>query len=272
MTEPDRIRKSMLFQWRLCPRLYESVWLLKLPVQPGVEQQYGQMFHKSAKVFFDKLDYEALEKCQTAKEAYQLFSRMVSPKEIVPVLGPWLDNFFQFEARRWEIIVNKAHDPLYWWTPVATEQFLIVQDREYHIDRIDRLSNGNLLNIEYKTDKWMGKSLLRLELTWYNIGVNDCGKFERPCTHIGSFNPQLNQWFYEPVLRRHIQAVNRLVAQFRLARKLNEFPPRPSHFCRYCPVLSRCLADGIFNEKEDENMREIEARHYDNGEVKEWIL
>lgn len=246
------IRKSQLAHWKICPRLYESIWILNMPSQPGVEQQFGTMFHRFTAKFFSAVDYEKLQQCKTANETYDLFTSMLN--SYPNVIWSWIDNFLRFEANRWEFIRGKAQDPLYWWKPVALELELQVPSigLVHHVDRIDRVSTGTLINIEYKTDKWWYISKLRWELAFYNIGINASKHFDVPCTHIGAFNPQLNRWFSEICTIRLRNATYRLIRQFRRSIETGDFPPRPSQFCRYCVALQRCIDDGIFNNKEGE--------------------
>jgi hypothetical protein len=225
--------------------MYKYTWIDKIPSFEGVEQHFGRIFHYDAKVFHVEVDTTRLMKCQTAKEAYEYFTTFNSHR---PVVEKWLDNFFRFEAKRWEAIRNLSPEPLKLWAPVACELELKAPEVEMHIDRIDRLTDGNLINLEYKTNKSWQVSDLRAELGFYNIYIGLAKHFEKPCTHYGCYNPQLNRHFAEPMTTRLRNRVLRIVAQFRLALKLNEFSPRPGFFCRYCSYVQRCLDNGVFTE------------------------
>jgi len=241
-------RKSQVFMWKRCPKKYEYHWVLNIPEAEAIEPHFGKMFHYDAKTFFETVDVQKLMMCESSKQAYDYFITL--QKTFHPVVSKWLDNFFRFEAGRWEALRQIASNPLRWWMPVATELELLApkRDMEMHIDRIDRLSDNNLINIEYKTEKRFGLSELRHEGAFYNIGINASQKFSERCTLFGCYNPQLDRHFSEPMTVRLTNFINRLLLQFDNAVKLGDFPPRPSYFCRYCSYAQRCLDAGVFDE------------------------
>ena len=235
------VRKSKWNMWLICPRFYEQRWLLNLPRKNGVEAQYGRDFHKRAKEFFDEVDIKILPYCATAQKAFLGPFTNFQPSR--GVIAEWMKNFLWWEANEWVRLFNQmdAETALFYWQPLATEWHYESNGEEYHVDRIDRLPfKQQLINIEYKTSKWMMKSKLRLELTWYNMGVDYSKKFDLPCTYIGYFNPQLDVAWSEPVKRYMIERVDKLVKDFRLAHKHNQFPCDKSNFCRYCDYFESC--------------------------------
>lgn len=221
------------------------------------------MFHEEARRFFEILDYEALRKCPTAREAYRLFEKLPLNH---PAIKPLLANFFTFEASRWEYVREKAKDPIFWWKPVACELELSVGDVELHVDRIDRISTGTLINLEYKTGVLWNISDLRWETTFYNIYINESKRFEEPCTHIGAYNPRLQKWFEEQCSQRLIKRTKRLIEEFRNAQT---FPPRQSNFCYICPASTRCLEEGIFNELQTSGLNKGTGNNSNGGELLE---
>jgi len=233
-----KLRKSMWQLWVTCPRLYEQKWLKNRPYTNSVEMQYGRKFHELAKHFFEELNYSELRRLKQEK-VVELFSEFVPRRP--SVLVDWMKNFVQHEAKRWNALLNKYRRrdiALWYFRPFALDWHFETDEFEFTIDRVDRYNSG-LVNIEYKTGKTMKKNKLRIELTWYNIGVNSQTKF-KCCTHIGYFNPQLNTSWIEPVKPRIVKEVMSLVESFRRAQEQNIYPCDPSNFCRYCPYFNDC--------------------------------
>lgn len=236
---PVKVRKSKWSLWLICPRLYEQRFLKNRPMRNSVEMQYGRDFHSRAKEFFDEIDTGTLIHCNNAVHAFNLFKFFIPRRS--SVIREWMRHFLWWEAKQWEKLFGDfGKEAITYWKPLATELHIEVDGSTYHVDRIDRLPIGSLINIEYKTSKVLMKSKLRLELTWYNIGVNLSKKFNLPCKYIGYYNPQLDKFFSEPVKGYVKEDLKRLIEHFHLAHKENLFPCDKSDFCRYCSYLDDC--------------------------------
>ena len=245
----ELIRKSMVMQWKRCPRSYEDFWIKKIPRVPSVEMQLGRTFHLRAKLFFDELCYDELEECHTKEQAYDVFLDYVPKKD--PITDEWMNNFLWFESTLWARLKN-----IDLWKPIATELELESPAVGYkmHIDRIDRLKSSYLINIEYKTGKSIRLADLRFEGTFYSIGINATDMFDKPSMYLGVYNPQLQWQFVEPIKTRTITRVQKTVRAYRQSVLKGEFPPKVSLLCRYCEGLQRCLDEGIFSPEFLEKM------------------
>jgi len=231
----------------MCPAIYDYNWVQNLTSPQGVEQQFGTQFHDSTKVFFDRVVDQELEKCKDAREAFDYFLHTFKFEH--PVVGKWFQNFLIFEANRWGYLKVAAKEPLKFWRPVAYEMSLLSKPVGFmmHVDRIDRLSDGNLINIEYKAEKYINMSSLRGELNFYNYGINASGKYTEQVTMIGYYNPLLHRQFSEQLKPRSVQYMLRQVTLCRRGIASGVFTPRPQRFCRYCSHNFRCLARGVFD-------------------------
>ena len=254
MTELSEVivRKSSWKHWKLCPKLFDYVWIQKLPSAPGVEQQFGSMFHDGARRFMEAMKDDngaMLHGVKTWQEALSIFKGSLAFEH--PVVGKWMANFFEFEAKRWQWLAERAAEPFKYWSPVAIEEEVLSKKKGYlmHIDRIDRLSDNNLIGIDYKTNKRMNPSDVRGELNFYCEGINTSGRFTERCTMVACYNPQVNRVFVEPFKPRSLAYVERIIHQCRLNILSGDFRPRPQRYCRYCSFNTKCLEAGVFDEE-----------------------
>jgi len=238
------IRKSALETWLECPKRYELLWIKKIPAKPTVSMQIGTYFHDFASKFFDKLDYDVLRKKTTWQDVIVYFGKFM-PRH--PILRPLVRNFFEFEARRWLKIVMLFDDPVRYFKPVDTERYFQADIDgiflEGTVDRIDRLSDESLVNIEYKVANRLVLPDIRLELAFYNILINESKTYDQPVTHIGYYNPKINSWFSEKVSQKLLQTARRRILQFKRANELGIFEKRPGMRCFFCPVADECLKE-----------------------------
>jgi hypothetical protein len=236
-----RIRKSMVMQWKRCPKMYEDFWIKDIRAPSTVEQEFGIGFHSQACRFFKELDYDQLTKCKTKEAAYDLFVDFL-PEQ--PVVREWMQTFLWFEATLWERQLD-----LKIWKPIATELELESDKLGFwmHIDRIDRMQSGYLIDIDYKTGKYMNLADLRFELTYYAMGINSTDFSSSLVTYGGCYNPTLKQSFVEEIKPRTVARVMKTVAKFRQANKKGVFPPKPQFLCRYCQGLEDCIEKDYFS-------------------------
>jgi len=237
-----KIRKSKWTMYLICPRMYKCRWLLNLPMVNGVEMQYGRDFHRRAKEFFDEVDTKTLIHCDKAIHAYNMCFESFTPRRS-SVMREWMNNFLWWEAKEWMRLLGLvgSEEAIKYWKPLETELKFETDDATYTVDRIDVLPlTKKLINIEYKSGKWFFKKKLVEELTFYNIGINESGRFKVPCTHIGYYNPQLDKAFAEFAVKPVKEFVRGSVKEFFTAHESSLFPCRISNFCRYCSYLIGC--------------------------------
>jgi hypothetical protein len=241
------VRKSAYMNWRLCPKLYEYVWEQKHESGSSAEGDFGSMFHSGGEQFFMEVNQNKLLQCKTAVEALKVFEPFSIDH---PVVGPWFENFKAFEANRWKGCIDAHKDrALQFWLPVVVELELFspLCGTEMHIDRINRYTDHELMNVEYKTEKMWLVSKLREELAFYNIGINTSKMFSDPCQYIAVFNPQLNKAFMERITTRLLKRLLTNLVACKESIRDKAFHHKPSYFCRYCPRLQICLEEDFGN-------------------------
>jgi len=236
MEAPIFIHKTHLQTWIDCPMKYKLWFIDRQTFEPTIGMQVGQQFHDFARDFFEFIDYEALASAATLGDILKVFKPLVIFERMPPILRQLCENFVQFEAKRYELLMKQTDDPIYYFTPVAREVFLRDERQliEGTIDRIDRLRDETLCIIEYKT----GRPEIRVakrELAFYALLVHVRQRFEKPVTHLAVYNPDQNKFHVQPVRRRVLQVARRRLQQFRKAHELGVFPPRPGPRCAWCP-------------------------------------
>ncbi len=256
MNDKIWIQKTGWKTWKRCPGLFKYLFVENNPPSDGIELQFGRMFHDFAESFFDKINMCDLMHCHTLEDTVELFKPITIDQ---PVVKRWVDNFKLFEVSRWLFCRQRfPREPIKYWMPIATEMEIWVDktNQLLHIDRLGWYDELSLVVIDYKSGKNFDPKELRPELTFYNIGVNACGKYQLPCLWLGAYNPQLNITFLERVSQRSTTAVMKSIYKMRDDIRNGNYPFKPSGLCRYCPRLSRCLNENVIPSG-DEEMIEI---------------
>jgi len=242
------IRKSMLKAFLDCPKKYELMFVKKVPFVGTFVMHIGRLFHEYARDFFAKLDYDRLVTLNDVTDRMlqdKVKSLMLESVPTQPIVRELCHNFVDFEASRWIKLVMMYEEPLEYYKPVAIELYVSAPSEgiEGTVDRIDRLSTQNYVNIEYKTTSKLRNYDVRKELAFYNIMLNSAKVLDRPITHIGYYNPRINKWFCEPMTRRLMQNTRRKILQFKQALELQNFPKNEGFYCAFCPVLRYCMEE-----------------------------
>jgi len=210
------------------------------------------MFHEFAKDFFDYVDLKTARKCQTLDEVKQVFRRLVLP-EFPKVLRKLCVNFTSFEALRYWTLRKRGRLDLY--MPIARE--LTVSDPQSlmagTIDRIDRMEDGSLCIVEYKTGRPQIRSVQR-ELAFYKILLENAQVYKSPINWLAIYNPTENKFYVKKFTDQLVRATRRRIRQFWRALERDEFEAKPGLHCTWCPVKHICpVVGGEQNEGDTED-------------------
>lgn len=236
--------------WRKCPALFNYLFIENNPPSDAVEMQFGTLFHSFAQTFHEKVELHKLLDCTTAIETMRVFESLTVDQ---PVVKPWVENFKLFEVSRWLYCKQTyPEDPMRYWKPLFVECEIRLEGLgSMHVDRIQQYDQQSIMCCEYKSGKTFDIRDLRSELTLYNIGINKSERFLQPCLWIAAYNPQLNLSFVERITQRSTSATWRSLQTFKQAVGKNDFPYKPSFFCRWCPRLQLCINEGILDMTEN---------------------
>lgn len=264
----NRIRKSLLMSWNVCPR---QAWYA---VRDPDYEQYnefnlydptlllGQVFHKEMDTFYSKVSVDEMIKKVNDKEKLQdyLFS-LFSPTTHEKLLDyfNWYaeietDRFIKlYEDNKTGIV--QRFIPLYIEKYVEHKQPFYMFDlkgdvyRTGHFDRIDYIGDKSLRLVEYKTGESydVTKSYklvkLRLELYWYKEIIEKLEEFkDYTVDEWMLINPTTKTVFS---CKFHVLTKRKLDDAFpKVVRDVNlpEPPARNVNFyCNRCKFKQECL-------------------------------
>lgn len=195
--EFNKVRKSLLMSWKVCPR---QAWY---SVRDPEYTQYnefnlhdptlllGQVFHKEMDKFYSKIDIDEMIDIVEGNgdlEGY-LFKRF--SKTTHETLLKYFHWYAGIEAQRFKTLYEESHTGITQrFIPLYIEEFVEYFDEENkiyrngHFDRLDYIGPGKLRIAEYKTGesydtaKSYKLTRLRLELFWYKKIIESMSEFK----------------------------------------------------------------------------------------------
>ena len=196
--EFNKIRKSLLMSWKVCPR---QAWYSVRDPEYGQYNKFnlsdqslllGQIFHKEMDKFYSKIDvntmltYVSHDIKELENYLFKMFSKTTNEKCL-----KYFHWYSMIEAERFMELYNESHTGLVQrFIPLYIEKFVEYKDdmnaifRNGHFDRIDYIGNKQLRLVEYKTGasydiaKSYKLTKLRLELYWYKIIIEKMPEFK----------------------------------------------------------------------------------------------
>ncbi len=191
---------SQIKAYRTCPYQYKLAHILRIPVSGSASFSFGQSMHGAMQKF-----YERLKELNQATQTSLFGETPTGETSQNGVKAPSLDELLAFYDQSWiddwyldgkqkadyyktgkdilRAFYNSEKDN--WTIPVAMEGWFKIKVGEYlvhgRIDRIDKLPDGTLEIIDYKT----GKSKTSVEgedkdqLLIYQIAVNQLPEYNR---------------------------------------------------------------------------------------------
>lgn len=156
-----RVRKTDFIDYYYCPRKFK-MRKKGVDYDKNLLMERGIKFHEFADKFFDLIDIEEVPE-NSRKETKRYFRSFI-PEEFENPLRGWVEEFIEFETRSW--MKNRKY-----FMPVEREYPIEHPDRVMgmklvgHIDRVDKISPGEVAIIEYKPKASVHK--LEVELAFY---------------------------------------------------------------------------------------------------------
>ncbi|HOK17183.1 MAG TPA: PD-(D/E)XK nuclease family protein [Candidatus Paceibacterota bacterium] len=287
-----RISYSALESFQTCPLKYKFNQIDKIKEPKTKEQVFGNYLHQVLKWFYEKdphfptleelIDYY-YKHWPKESEGYKWTNEMEEKdyfeeglrilrnyyKTNFPVKSIILDLETKFEA----VIDEKPQKPggLHILTGI--------------VDRVDKLEDGTLEVIDYKSSKRMSSKEdldKNLQLSIYAIGLKhrwpkieyDKMKFS---LYFLKFNEKMESQRTEEDIKKAEEKVIDLIHQI----QNSSFEPKPSAFCHWCGYKSICpVWRHLFEEKNQKDLNEIEveekideyfALKEKEGEIKEQL-
>ena len=250
---PDKFSFSQLAAYSNCPLQYKFAFVLKIPVPTDKASLiFGRVLHNVLNEFLEPL----LE----AKQAFQnsLFGEIKKPDLNLEKLLEIYENRWQADGynnkEERDKYYQKGKEILknFWqrWLDEGTPEILFLEKNftfkigdgviKGAIDRVDRLSDGTLEIIDYKT----GNPKEKLEYTdkrqliLYKIFLEE---------FLGTKVSLLSYYYLEGGYKTSFVAKDKDVEKLRLEVlaeiaeiKKSNFPPNPSELCKYCDFRDIC--------------------------------
>jgi DNA helicase-2/ATP-dependent DNA helicase PcrA len=251
---PDKFSFSQLAAFSNCPLQYKFAFILKIPAPTDKASLiFGRVLHNVL--------HEFLEPLLSSKQAFQnnLFGTSevetdLSEKKLLEIYERrWQgDGYASKEERESYYQKGKAIIRMFFkdWTNQSIPELLFLEKNfsfkiggdiiKGAIDRIDRLPDGTLEVIDYKTGN--PKETLKYEdkrqLILYKIFLEES---------YGQKVSKLSYYYLESGSKLSFAATDKEVEKLRAEvlyeiseiKKAN-FPPKPSELCRYCDFRSIC--------------------------------
>ncbi|MBI2436150.1 MAG: ATP-dependent helicase [Candidatus Magasanikbacteria bacterium] len=262
---PKKFSFSQINSYQRCPYQYKLAHILKIPMKGSASFSFGNTIHNTLQKF-----YERVQELNSAKQD-SLFGLPVqeSVEKNDNIKVPKFDELLELYEKTWisDWYVSKKQRESYyekgkeilkvfytaqedrWTVPVSLEGHFKIKVGEYlingRIDRIDKLSDGTLEIIDYKTGK--GKEELttddKQQLLIYQIAAESLPEY----THIGEVS-KLTFYYLNDDLRTSFIGKDKDIKklQEKILDAIEEihrgkFDATPNKFvCQFCDYKEIC--------------------------------
>ena len=260
--EFNKVRKSLLMSWKVCPR---QAWYSVRDPNYGQYNEFnlkdpslllGQIFHKEMDKFYSSISIS--EMIAIASDVDQLKNYLLtgfSPTKNEKCLK-YFSWYASIEAQRFYDLYKEHKTGIAQrFIPLLIEEFVEYKDvknniyRNGHFDRIDYIGNNQFRLVEYKTGhsydvaKSYKLTRLRLELYWYKTVIENMEEYkDYRVTEWMLINPTTEVVFsskFSILTERVLEdAVPKLVADINSKTE----PKRNLNFyCGRCQFKQECL-------------------------------
>jgi hypothetical protein len=237
----------MINDFDVCPARYKAVWVDKVTSGPNEAAHVGTMFHDWASDFFDFVDKTHMEEMKTEADLTEYLVAATTDPRGHPLLLTCCYNFIDFEVKHLmmlrKLFEGDKEKVWFYWVPYEVERYFETDEFEGTIDRVDNLTDGNLLIWEYKTTRAPHPTEHRRDVSWYADIANKKNLFDgKRVTMGGVMWVQVPQFWTFEISDRTIAAINKRIADMNKCHKEGYFPFIVTPLCPYCPVFGSCPA------------------------------
>ncbi len=247
---PKQFSFSQLEAYSNCPLQYKFAFILRIPVEDKVSFIFGKIMHNTLRDFFS---YQLVSAQQSLFGEVDAVSKP-SLEELLEIYQKnWRDDGYYNKKQR-EDYKNKGKKILKefyqklekegWPQVIFLEKSFKTKIGDYifkgSIDRIDRLPDGTVKIIDYKTGQAKEKidASHKRQLLLYKIAAeSSLGlKVSELANYYLDNNTELS---FFPKDREVEKLEERILAEIEEIKKCN-FAPKPGHLCKYCDFKGIC--------------------------------
>ena len=250
-----RVRKTLFMGFRKCPQqgMYmfrdrdnESYGDVNWEVEALAK---GQIFHHTAEDFWSTMC--KVEDIVGDEDDIRDYFISLMPKTHVSDLRKWFRWYAKYESERF--IKMREEGKLEYFKPFMMEEAIEAEIegliRTGHFDRIDRVSENELIIVEYKTgfsydpSKEYAMSNVRSEVQWYRSIIEKLDKFEK-YTVVGwkMINPTVERVVggkFSPLTKHAVNKAADKIIKFLDGEEdpIKKYGP----YCAHCDWMDECI-------------------------------
>lgn len=235
----NRLSYSQFDTFKMCPLKYNFRYLMKVPEPPAHAANFGSSVHKTLNEFY-------LLMKNGEKPSLELLERLYQ-KNWIPYGYDSKDHEKTRKDRGWEILKNyfeKNSKP--WVVPMYLEQPFNLKIGDFwvtgRIDRIDRLEDGGLEVIDYKTGAMRDQKDLNkdLQLSLYALACRDILKIK--AAKLTLYFLEDNQKLLTGRTDEQLAELEAEVLETIKEIQNSKFAPTPGFHCQFCDFRMICPA------------------------------
>lgn len=252
---PKAFSFSQIKSYQTCPYQYKLAHIIKIPTKSNAHFSFGTSIHSTLQKFYEKIQEQNISRQESLFDVKIIVPTLEELLEIYKqnFIGDWYKDKTQkeeyFKKGREILKLFYTANEGNWRVPVALESAFKIQVGDYilrgRIDRIDRLLDGTLEIIDYKTGESKDKLTLedKEQLLIYQIAVESnvqyqhLGKVEKLTFYYINDTIQMSFLGKEKELEKLYEKLTQTIESIHSGN----FGPTPSQFvCSHCNFKDIC--------------------------------